>query len=410
MIKGLLSRFGFGKRDLTPEQIGELFNKFHAMNVGMSSVGAVTPPVALQMTAVFASVRLLSESIAMLPLNLYKRDGRNKDIATNHPLYGLIKYKPNQDMNSFVFMQTLVASMLLRGSGYIQRVVNKYGNTLELCVLLPQYVSKKRVNGSIIYTYSDGYTNRDFRQDEITNIPYFTTNGVDGLSPIGVCRNAVKLGLTAENHATFFYENGAKPSGFIKTPGVLSDDAYNRLRKSVNDNYVGSNSFKVGILEGGSEYQGVTLNLKDAQFIESRKFQVSEIARIYGVPPHKIGDLEKATFSNIEQQNTDFAVSSIQPLCTKIESALNASLLTSKEIEQGYYFKFNLAALLRGDIASRGTYYGQGRQWGWLSANDIRDLEDENPIEGGDIYLQPVNMMDASNPTNQGGTDGQKTA
>ena len=143
--------------------------------------------------------------------------------------------------------------------------------------------------------------------------------------------------------------------------------------------------------------------MKDAQFIESRKFQVSEIARIFGVPPHKIGDLEKATFSNIEEQNIEFATTSIIPFATKIEEALNFHLLTTKERESGYFFKFNANALLRGNIQARYEAYTKGRNWGWLSVNEIRELEDLNPIENGDVYLEPLNMVEAGKPT-QGGT------
>lgn len=380
----------------------EMYDKFHMLNSG-SSIGNVTPNVSLQMTAVFAAVKLLSESIAMLPLSLHKKTGDKTEQALDHMLYKLLKYRPNNEVNIFSFKQSFVASMLLQGSAYIHKGMNIYGDTVELNVLLPQYVYKERINGKIYYNYTDKNGSRKLTFEEVINIPYFTINGIDGLSPIGVCRKSVALGLKAENHAELYYDNGGKPNGFIKAPQKLTDEAYERLKKSFNENYGGNNSFKTGILEGGADYIGIPLNMKDAQFIESRKFQVSEIARIFGVPPHKIGDLEKATFSNIEEQNIEFATTSIIPFATKIEEALNFHLLTTKERESGYFFKFNANALLRGNIQARYEAYTKGRNWGWLSVNEIRELEDLNPIENGDVYLEPLNMVEAGKPT-QGGT------
>lgn len=380
----------------------EMYAKFHMLNSG-ASIGAITPNVSLQMTAVFAAVKLLSESMAMLPLSLYKKTGDKTEQAQDHTLHKLLKYRPNNEVNIFSFKQSFVASMLLQGSAYIHKGMNIYGDTVELNVLLPQYVYKERINGKIYYNYTDKNGSRKLTFEEVINIPYFTLNGIDGLSPIGVCRKSVGLGLKAESHAEFYYDNGGKPNGFIKVPQPLTDLAYGRMKNSFNENYGGSNSFKTGILEGGADYVGIPLNMKDAQFIESRKFQVSEIARIFSVPPHKIGDLEKATFSNIEEQNIEFATTSIIPFATKIEEALNFHLLTAQERESGYYFKFNTSAILRGNEEAQNKSFALGRQWGWLNVNEIRALKELNPIDGGDTYLSPLNMTDITNPT-QGGT------
>lgn len=380
----------------------EMYAKFHMLNSG-ASVGAITPNISLQMSAVFASVKLLSESMAMLPLSLHKKTGNKTEQAVEHTLYKLLKYRPNNEVNIFAFKQSFVASMLLQGSAYIHKGMNIYGDTVELNVLTPQYVHKERINGKIYYNYTDKNGTRKLSFEEVVNIPYFTLNGIDGLSPIGVCRKSVSLGLQAENHAELYFTNGGKPNGFIKTPQKLTNEAYDRLKNSFNENYGGNNSFKTGLLEGGADYVGIPLNMKDAQFIESRKFQVSEIARIFGVPPHKIGDLEKATFSNIEEQNIEFATTSIIPFATKIEEALNFHLLTTSEREFGYFFKFNANALLRGNIQARYEAYTKGRNWGWLSVNEIRELEDLNPIENGDVYLEPLNMVEAGKSI-EGGT------
>ena len=377
----------------------QLYYQLHATNSG-TAISTVTPNVAMQMTAVFACVKLISQSIGMLPLNIYKSDGKTRQIATNHPIYPLLKAKPNQDMNTYQFKEAIAAAMCLQGAGYIQKVRSVNGKILELNFLLPQSVGKQRVNGKISYTYTDYIgTTHHFTNDEVINIPYFSIDGINGLSPISVCRESVKLGLTTEKHANLFYENGGKPNGAVEVPTTLTDAAYDRLKTSFNESYGGSNSYKTAIFEGGAKWANITMTARDAEFIATRKFQISEIARIFSVPPHLIGDLDKATFSNIEQQNIEFATYTIAPLTTKIEDALNAYLLTESELQQGFYFRFDLSALLKGDLKSRFDSYAVARQWGWMSANEIRALEDQNPIEGGDIFLKPLNMGDLKDPT-----------
>lgn len=383
----------------------KLYYQYHINTAGASAI-AVNEQTAMRMTAVFSCVKLISETIGTIPLNLMVTNGTERKIAVNHPLYSLLRNKPNPDMNITQLKEAIASSMLLHGEGFIQKVITQSGKVLELCFLYPQNVTKLRQNGQIVYKYtpysayplSASSKSVTLSQQEVVNIPYFTLDGINGISPITYCRESVQLGLIAEQHANLFYQNGGKPSGVIEVPQTLTDDAYNRMKNGFNDAYGGMNSFKTAVLEGGSKYQVIPISAKDAQFIETRKFQISEIARIFRVPPHMIGDLDKATFSNIEQQSIEFAKYTIAPLAAKIEAALNACLLSDTEISQGYYFKFNLDALMRGDLQSRYTAYATARQWGWMSINDIRHLEDMNPIDGGDTYLQPLNMVDTNNP------------
>lgn len=370
-------------------------------------VTSVTAENAMQVATVFACVRLLSETIATLPLNLMQNVKGKKRHAVNHPLYSLLKTKPNADMNIVQLKEALVASMCLRGNGYLQKVSTRGGVIAEIPFLDAARMSMiRQADGSIVYFYTSlsGKSYR-FNADEIINIPYFSLNGIEGITPIKMCRDGISLAMTAQNHAKMFYENGGKPNLAIEIPQTLSDTAYDRMKKSFNTAYSGQNSYKTAILEGGATAKTLTMTAKDAEFIATRKFQKSEIAAMFNIPPHLVGDLDKATFSNIEQQSIEFEKFTIRPLVTKIEAALNASMLTEIEQAQGYYFRFNTEALLRGDTKTRYDSYAVARQWGWMSANDIREIEDLNPIEGGDIYLSPLNMVDTSNPIQGGVTN-----
>lgn len=396
----------------------KLYYQYHLNTAGASAV-AVNEQTAMRMTAVFSCVKLISETIATIPLNLMVTNGKERKIAVNHPLYPLLRNKPNPDMNITQLKEAISTSMLLHGEGFIQKVVTQSGKVLELGFLYPQNVTKLRQNGQIIYQYTP-YTAYPLTSEvhpvrlssaEVVNIPYFTLDGINGVSPITYCRETVKLGLIAEQHASLFYQNGGKPNGVVQVPQSLTDEAYARLKNGFNDAYGGMNSFKTAVLEGGATYTSIPISARDAQFIETRKFQISEIARIFRVPPHMIGDLDKATFGNIEQQSIEFAKYTIAPLASKIEASLNACLLSDAEIDLGYYFKFDLDALMRGDMKTRYDSYAVARQWGWLSINDIRHSEDMNPIEGGDTYLQPLNMVDTNNPNNpiqEGDTSAKK--
>jgi HK97 family phage portal protein len=401
LIKGLLSRFGFGKRS---SEFSDIFAR--------TGVTSVTADNAMKVATVFACVRLLSETIATLPLNLMQDYKGKKRHADNHPLYYLLRNKPNQDMNAVQLKEALMASMCLRGNGYLQKVQTRGGQIVELPFLDAARMSMQRLsNGSILYYYTSKtgkqYT---FTPDEIVNIPYFSLNGVEGVTPITMCRDGIGLAMTAEAHAKRFYENGGKPNAVLEIPATFSsDEAFKRLKDSFNTSFGGENSYKTAVLEGGATLKTVQMTAKDAEFIATRKFQKSEIAAMFNIPPHLIGDLEKATFSNIEQQSIEFEKFTIRPLVTKIEAALNVSLLTENEQRQGYYFRFNTDALLRGDMKSRYDSYAVARQWGFMNGNEIRELEDMESFEGGDTYWMPVNMTDAANPTNKGGTDGQKT-
>jgi len=364
---------------------------------GSSTAGkSVTAKTAIQMSTVYACVRVIAETIASLPLHVYQADGQGSKKALEHPLYRILHDEPNTEMTSFVLRETMLSHLLLWGNSYCQIVRNGRGHILGLYPLLPDQMQVDRDSGGkLTYDYStrDGKTVR-MRPEDVLHIPGLGFDGVMGYSPIALEKNAIGLGLAAEEYGSKFFSNGATPSGVLTHPNTVKDPK--RLRESWNAAYGGSsNSGKVAILEEGMQFARISMPNNEAQFLETRKFQVSEICRIYRVPPHLVGDLEHATFSNIEHQGISFAVHTIRPWLVRIEQAMNRALFPDKE-KGVFYVRFNMDGLMRGAYKERMEGYAIGRQNGWLSTNDIRELENMNPVpdeEGGDALLVNGNML-----------------
>ena len=374
---------------------------------GRSSSGQVVNETsALQVTAVYACVRLLAESIAGLPLHVYRYTEHGKERVLDHPLSRLLHDSPNPEMTSFTYRETSQTHILLYGNIYSQILRDRTGRVVGLYPLLPNRMEVDRdEDGNIVYTYTQmQQANPNIEKmrvrlpaSEVLHIPGLGFDGLVGYSPIAMAKNAIGATMATDEYGSKFFENGARPSGVLKHPTILKDPA--RVRDSWNAAYGGSsNTGKIAVLEEGMEYQPITIPNNEAQFLETRKFQVSEIARIFRVPPHMIGDLEKATFSNIEQQSIEFVKYTLNPWISRWEQSLNKALLQPSE--QGQYFiAFNVDGLLRGDYKSRMEGYAVGIQNGFMSPNDVRGLENMNPIpasEGGDSYLVNGNMMKLS--------------
>ena len=367
---------------------------------GGSTAGKhVNPRSAMQTTTVYACVRVIAETIASLPLHVYEQKECGREKAYNHPLYRILHDEPNGEMTSFTWRETLMAHLLLWGNGYSQIIRDGRGRVVALYPLLPERMLVDRDSrGRLVYAYNKDGADVPLRPEDVLHIPGLGFDGVMGYSPIALERNAIGLGIAAEEYGSRFFANGATPSGVLTHPGAVKDTT--RLRESWNAAYGGSgNSGKVAILEEGMKFEKVSIPNNEAQFLESRKFQVNEICRIYRVPPHMVGDLEHATFSNIEHESINFGVYTIRPWLIRLEQAMNKALFS--ESDKGAFFvSFNLDGLLRGDYKSRMEGYAIGRQNGWLSANDIRDLESMNPIpteQGGDDYLVNGNMVKLKN-------------
>ena len=371
---------------------------------GSTSGKAVTERSAMQMTAVYSCVRILSEAVAGLPLHLYRYtpDG-SKVKAVDHPLYLLLHDEPNPEMSSFVFRETLMTHLLLWGNAYAQIIRNGKGEVVALYPLMPNRMSVDRdKHGQLYYTYTrasdeaptmNGMTVLLPPSDGLHS-PGLGFDGRVGYSPIAMAKNAIGLAIATEEYGAKFFANGAAPSGVLEHPGTIKDPS--RVREAWMSQFGGSaNSGKVAVLEEGMKYTPISISPEQAQFLETRKFQINEIARIFRIPPHMVGDLEKSSFSNIEQQSLEFVKYTLDPWVIRWEQSIQRALLRPEERKR-YFAKFNVEGLLRGDYQSRMNGYAVARQNGWMSANDIRELEnlDRIPAEaGGDLYLVNGNML-----------------
>ena len=364
---------------------------------GASGSGkAVNATTAIQLSTVYACVRVISETVASLPFGVYEAIDGGSHKAEEHPLYWLLHDEPNSEMTSFVLREVMLAHLLLWGNSYCQIIRTGRNQITGLYPLLPDRMTVDRdKNGILTYTYS---TNTGqtviLAPEDVLHIPGLGFDGVIGYSPIALEKNAIGLGIASEEYGSKFFSNGARPSGILTHPNTVKNPK--ALRESWNSAYGGSsNANRVAILEDGMRFEPIAIPNNEAQFLETRKFQVAEICRIFRVPPHLVGDLEHATFSNIEHMSIDFAVHTIRPWLVRIEQSMNRALFNEQE-KGRYYTQFNIDGLMRGDYKSRMEGYAIARQNGWMSANDIRALENQNPIppdQGGDAYLVNGNMI-----------------
>jgi HK97 family phage portal protein len=363
----------------------------------------------LSSSAFWAGVRLISESLSTVPLHVYRMtpDGQRR-VEREHPVDQLIYTSPNDEMTAQEWRSQMIAGMILSGNSYNELVRDRGGRIRQIWPLSWYRVELKRGGDSELYyqistTGLDDVTDRNtvafLGADQVLHLRGFNIRGLLGESMVAKLRETIGITLATEAFGASFFGNGTTLSGVLEHPGSLSEDAQKRLRDSWREKYSGlSRSHRVAILEEGMKFNPVSVPPEDAQFLETRQFQVQEAARALRLPPHMLGDLSRATFSNIEHQAIEFVTHSLRPWAAIIEQRMQLSLLTAQERAQGYYIRHNLEGLLRGDIKARYDAYAVGRQWGWLSVDDIRALEDLNPIADGDIYLQPLNMVPAGSP------------
>lgn len=388
----------FKRRRVDDRMAGSGYRFFFGQSISGKNVNEQT---AMQLSTVFACVRVLSESVASLPLHVYEKDANgNRKKAEDSNLYFLLHDEPNDEMSSYSFRETMMMHLLLYGNAYAQILRNGRGEVLGLYPLLPNRITMERDdNGRLFYRYirydpveppKSKETTVILDASQVLHIPGLSMDGLVGLSPIAACRNAIGSGLAADEYSGKYFSNGAAPMGVLEHPGLIKDPE--KLRESWNAAYGGShNAGKVAILEEGLKFAPISVSPQDAQLLETRKFSVTEICRIFRVPPHLVQDLERATFSNIEQQSLDFVMYSLMPYLTRWEQALTKSLL-SREEKKKFEIRFNVDALLRGSHKERYDAYAQGVNNGFLCPNDIRKLENLDLIpdeEGGnDFYIQ----------------------
>jgi len=367
---------------------------------------AVSPSTALTFSAVWAAMRLLSESISTLPLNVYKKENNGDRVEQNTDLSYLLKYQPNTYQNKITFLEKVMMDLLSNGNSFVRIERNTLGKPIELLPLNYQDVTVYFKDDRLYYSsdqFKGTYNAEDILHFKlITNVNATTgttnqTSGILGMSPITQCKNAIGWSMDVEEYSRTFFKSGAKLSGLLKTSRSLSEQAIDRLRNSFNSNYASlSGSNQTAVLEEGLEFQPITIPPDQAQFLQSREFGIAEIARIFNVPPHLLKDLTKSSFNNIEMQSQEFVTYSLMPYLNKIELEMNTKLFRKTNIGKEYV-KFNVNSLLRGNIKDRSDYYKTAITNGWLSINEVRAKEDENKIADGDKHFIPLNMTTIKN-------------
>lgn len=363
---------------------------------------SVTEETALNCIAVYACIHLLAETLASLPLHLYRRLPRGKERATDMALYNILHNNPNPEMTSFTFRETLMAHLVGWGNAYAYIDWEDYTTVKQLIPLRPDRMQVKRDTETkkIVYQYSPinesiptagGFLN--FPSWRIFHIPGLGFSGTQGYSPLSMVRQAIGLSLATEEFGARFFSGGAHPGGALEHPGKMSTEAKKRLKEDWEGAHSGlTNQHKTAILEEGLKFNKYSISPEDAQFLETRAFQVSEIARFFHIPPHMIGDLTKATFSNIEQQSLEFVIYTMRPWLVRWEQTINWKLLTPQESLK-LFAEFLIEGLMRGDSVARSAYYKELFYIGAFSPNDVREKENMNPVPGGDEYYIPVNML-----------------
>jgi HK97 family phage portal protein len=364
------------------------------------SAHQVTADAAMRLTAVYACVRVLCESVSTLPFVLYRKSANGgKTIVRDHWIYDLFGNAPNEFQNPMEYRETMQQHLSLRGNGLSQIEWNGRGEASALIPIHPDTVQIEmlstgpRKNWRYVVTNADG-SETPLTRGEVFHLRCMSPDGVVGMNPIAAARDAVATGLSAQDYGMRYFQNDATPGGWIEYPGQFKDDEQRRIfRDQWQRQQAGRNRHKTAVLEFGMKYHPIEVKNSDAQYLESRKFSRSEIATLFRVPPHMIGDLERATFSNIEQQSLEFVAYSLMPWLVRWESAIRFAFIDPKD---NLEVEFPTLALLRGDAAARSTYYHNGILDGWMTRNEARVSESFNPLDGLDEPLRPLNMVEES--------------
>ena len=362
-----------------------------------NGMARVTPDTAMRVTAVYACVAVLSKSFAILPPRLYRQNGRKKELVTDHWLYRLLAVKPNRYQNAFQWREMMQCHIALRGNAYNSIITDRKGQITELLPIHPDAISIQiKTNGDYNWkiNYKDG-TTKIVNRESVWHVKGLAPDIYQGYNPIEVARDTVSSALAEQNYGKKFFANDARPGGWIEYPGTFKDnEAKRKFRESWQEMQAGENRGKAAIMDMGMKFHPVTVSNSDAQFLESRKFSIEDIARLYGVPPHFIGSLDKATFSNIEQQSLEFVTYTMTPIAERFEAGIEADLILEEDADLCVEHDFSV--LLRGDSKARSTLYHNGILDGWLVRNEAREFENLNPIDGLDEPLRPLNMVPES--------------
>lgn len=352
---------------------------------------------ALSNTAVWSAVMQISQTIASLPLHLYQRQDRGKKRAITHHQYQMLHLKPNPFMSTMSFREALTGQVLRYGTCYAEKELDESGRVIALWPLLSKKVRSDIFLNDIVYIIDiPGGKQKVLDRSRVFRVNGFSSNGLIGYNPIDNGKQSIALALAIEEYGARFFGNGARPAAVLEHPASLSQVAQDRLRKAWNDIHQGlENSHRIAILEEGMKLHEFTINAEDSQTLQTRTFQIAEVARIFNMPLHMLKELTRSTFNNIEVQSAEFVRYTLRPWLIRFEQEYTIQLLSDKE-QKKYFYEHLIDGLMRGDTAARHQAYAVGRQWGYYSANDILEMENRNPIgKQGDIYLNPMNMVPA---------------
>lgn len=361
----------------------------------------VTINTALQQMTVYACVRVIAEAIASLPLYVYELLSAGRQRADDHALANLLRWEPNDEMSAFTFWESFVGSLALTGNGYAEIQRDAGGRVVALWPLHPQLTEPKRApNGDLVYETTDGMKDgktRTIQAENMLHVPLFSFNGLKGFSPIWLARQGIGLAIASQKYGSRFFGNGARPSGVLSFEGTLTEKQKAEARESWNQTQGGENAQSTAVLPGPWKYAQIGISPEDSQFLETRQFQRAEIAALFRVSPHMVGDLSRLSNNNAEQQNLSFVTDTLRPYLCRIEGEVQRKLMPNVGRNAGrYVIEFDVSERLRGDFKTTMDGYAVGKQWGFYSTNDVRKELDMNPIgPAGDIYWSPVNMQNS---------------
>lgn len=369
-----------------------------------SSGVTVSPQRAMSVPAALSAIRLLSESVASLPLVLYRKDRQGgRERATDHPLHRLLHGSPNDRQTAFMLKEVIMLGLLTDGNGYCLVDWQENGQPSALWPVESNkvYIDQDPATGRIVYKVTLGTGMIDVAPENILHVPGLCFDGLRGYSIIFAAREALGSAISELSHGATFFQNAAMPSGVLTHPGKLREETSEKLRSYWNQAYGNpSQAHRTALLEEGLKYEQISINNKDSQWLESRAFSVKEVARIFRLPPHLLGDLERASYSSIEQQNLEFLQYTLRPWLTRIEQSINLKLLTPKE-QKSLYAEFTTADFLRADTKTRFESYEVALRSGWLNVNEVRQRENMPPVDGGDAHLFQLNMAPLNEAQNQ---------
>lgn len=348
----------------------------------------------LATSTVFACSRVLSETFACIPIHEYQKTPEGRKQTDKTGLYDLLHNQPNAYMSGYNFFESCLYQIIYGGNSISIRQFNRYGDLVGLIPILWDRVQIRYDKSENAYTYIiDGRTT--YTRDQVFHVAGPSLDGIIGMSVLEYAAQSIALSCQYDKFGLQVYKNGLAASGVFEHPSHFSDEEWDRFKYRLKKQYTGDKAGTPLLIEDGLKYNPLQIKLSDAEFLASRKFQVEEICRFFRVPLHMVNSLDRATFTNIEQMSLEFAQYGLLPYCKRFEQAINTQLLTTAQRDAGYYYEFNLSALVRGDIVSRYNAYNVGRQAGFMSVNEIRELENLPKIENGDRYLEPLNMVEA---------------